>query len=41
MKKYKIELDQEDCEIDFKTIKNVTSVEVIKGKLIINLEVRD
>lgn len=36
----KIEIKQEDVEIDFEQIKNIESVEVLDGKLIIHLELK-
>lgn len=36
----KIELKQEDCEIDFKKIKNIPKVETKKDKLIIHIELK-
>ena len=38
--KNKIILKQEDVEIDLNNIKNVESVEVVGGELILNLEVK-
>lgn len=38
--KEKIEIKQEDSEIDFKLIKNIESVEVVDNKLIIHIELK-
>ncbi len=38
--KKKIELKQEDYEIDFKKIKDIISVEFVGKNLIINLEMK-
>ena len=37
----KIELKQEDYEIDFKKIKNITFVEVVDKTLMINFEMKN
>ena len=38
--KEKIVLKQEDLDVDFNKIRNIESVEIVKGELILHLELK-